>query len=78
MSAARTILSRGRAGAPGHWAQLAVYCHAVLKQAFDTKDTATVEIFQLVDDIRIGPFGTMLLKSDYVSGGIPVINPLHI
>lgn len=58
--------------------QLAVYRQAVLKQAFDTKDTETVEILEIVDDIRIGPFGTMLHKSDYVSGGIPVINPQHI
>lgn len=58
--------------------QLAVYRQAVLKQAFDTKDTPSVEISQLMDDIRIGPFGTMLHKSDYVVGGIPVINPQHI
>ena len=58
--------------------QLAVYRQAVLKQAFNTKDTATVEISQIVDDIRIGPFGTMLHKSDYISDGIPVINPQHI
>lgn len=58
--------------------QLVVYRQAVLKQAFDNKDTETVEISELVDDIRIGPFGTMLHKSDYVSGGVPVINPQHI
>ena len=59
--------------------QLAVYRQAVLKQAFDTNnDTPTGEIAQIVDDIRIGPFGTMLHKSDYISGGIPVINPQHI
>ena len=37
-----------------------------------------VEISQIVDDIRIGPFGTMLHKSDYISAGVPVINPQHI
>ena len=58
--------------------QLAVYRQAVLKQAFDTKNTDTVEISQIVDDIRIGPFGTMLHKSDYISAGVPVINPQHI
>ena len=51
---------------------------AVLKQAFDTKNTETVEILEIVDDIRIGPFGTMLHKSDYISAGVPVINPQHI
>ncbi len=58
--------------------QLALYRQAVLKQAFDIRNTTTVELSQIVDDIRIGPFGTMLHKSDYIDGGIPVINPQHI
>lgn len=58
--------------------QLVMYRQAVLKQAFDTKNTDSVEISQIVDDIRIGPFGTMLHKSDYISTGVPVINPQHI
>lgn len=33
---------------------------------------------EVVRDIRIGPFGTALHKDDYVTGGIPVINPVHI
>jgi len=33
---------------------------------------------QLVDLIQIGPFGSLLHKSDYISGGIPLINPTHI
>lgn len=28
--------------------------------------------------IQIGPFGTQLHKSDYIEGGIPLINPTHI
>lgn len=58
--------------------QLEVYRQAVLKEAFATDNTEIVEIAEIVDDIRIGPFGTMLHKSDYTSGGIPVINPQHI
>ena len=60
-------------------AQLAVYRQAVLKEAFlYYRDARTVEISEIVDDIRIGPFGTMLHKSDYIIGGVPVINPQHI
>lgn len=33
---------------------------------------------QLVELIQIGPFGSLLHKSDYISGGIPLINPTHI
>ncbi len=29
-------------------------------------------------DVKTGPFGSALHKSDYVIGGIPVINPMHI
>lgn len=59
--------------------QLAVYRQAVLKEAFDYKKKGRASEFsELVDDIRIGPFGTMLHKSDYIKAGIPVINPQHI
>lgn len=60
-------------------ALLAVYRQAVLKEAFSFyRDARTVEVIEIVDDIRIGPFGTMLHKSDYIGNGIPVINPQHI
>ena len=58
--------------------QLAVYRQAVLKESFNTESATTVEVSEIVDDIRIGPFGTMLHKSDYMAGSIPVINPQHI
>ena len=61
-------------------AQLAVYRQAVLKEAFVANEASTeiVEIKDIVEEIRIGPFGTMLHKSDYIAGGVPVINPQHI
>ena len=58
--------------------QLSVYRQAVLKEAFRQRDESSVELQEIVDDIRIGPFGTMLHKSDYIDNGIPVINPQHI
>lgn len=58
--------------------QLAVYRQAVLKEAFSFNNQCDTELSQIVDDIRIGPFGTMLHKEDYVQNGIPVINPQHI
>jgi type I restriction enzyme S subunit len=67
-------------------AQLKVYRQAVLKDAFEGKLTESwrngslkIEtINDIVDDIRIGPFGTMLHEYDYIDNGIPVINPKHI
>ena len=59
--------------------KLKVYRQAVLKEAFTGfTQKGLVEISEIVEDIRIGPFGTMLHKTDYVSGGVPVINPQHI
>lgn len=29
-------------------------------------------------EVQIGPFGSLLHKSDYIQGGVPVINPMHI
>ena len=58
--------------------QLKVYRQAVLKEAFAFKLSNMIEIREIVDDIRIGPFGTMLHKSDYIDNGVPVINPQHI
>ena len=57
--------------------QLAVYRQSVLKAAFDVH-ADLVELSSIVEDIRIGPFGTMLHKEDYIEKGIPVINPQHI
>lgn len=57
--------------------QLAVYRRAVFQEAFDGYSDI-VEISSIVEDIRIGPFGTALHKEDYIVDGIPVINPQHI
>jgi type I restriction enzyme S subunit len=42
----------------------------------DNADKATLR--EVVPDIRIGPFGSVLHKEDYAQAGIPVINPIHI
>ena len=33
---------------------------------------------QIADSFRTGPFGSMLHQSDYIEGGTPVINPIHM
>ena len=59
--------------------KLSAYRQAVLKEAFaNSTRTELVEMSEIAEDIRIGPFGTMLHKSDYISDGVPVINPQHI
>jgi len=58
--------------------QLEVYRQAVLKEAFSFEGREKVDMYRISNDIRIGPFGTMLHKEDYVENGVPVINPQHI
>ena len=33
---------------------------------------------QIAESLKTGPFGSMLHQSDYIQGGIPVINPIHL
>jgi type I restriction enzyme, S subunit len=35
-------------------------------------------VFAEVVTLKTGPFGSALHKSDYVTGGVPLINPSHI
>jgi type I restriction enzyme S subunit len=37
-----------------------------------------VPLQQAITAIRTGPFGSSLHKADYVSGGVPIVNPMHI
>lgn len=40
--------------------------------------TELVPLENLVDLIKIGPFGSSLHESDYIENGIPLVNPKHI
>ena len=37
-----------------------------------------LNLADIIEYVKTGPFGSTLHKSDYVPGGIPVINPMHI
>jgi type I restriction enzyme, S subunit len=42
-------------------------------------DETTILCFsQVIEQLKTGPFGSALHRSDYVLNGIPVINPMHI
>ena len=66
--------------------QLKVYRQAVLKDAFEGKlikkddglEWKWTTLGTFAENIRIGPFGTLLHESDYVANGTPIINPKHI
>ena len=51
-----------------------------LNDVFTKKGEGWVEkkLVQCVSSVSTGPFGSMLHKSDYVDGGIPIVNPINI
>lgn len=51
--------------------------YLVQQTACDVPDWRVVKL-GAVATFRTGPFGSALHKSDYVSGGVPVINPMQI
>jgi restriction endonuclease S subunit len=63
-------------------AQLAIYRQAVLKWAFEGKLANNGWKYgildEIVSEIKIGPFGTLLHKADYIDNGIPIVNPKHM
>lgn len=46
--------------------------------AANPKGWPQIKIGESDSHVQIGPFGSLLHKEDYVSGGIPLINPMHI
>ena len=60
--------------------QLKTYRQAVLNHWLNNEDGKweTVKLGEVAEKIQIGPFGTQLHKSDYIDGGTPLINPMHI
>jgi type I restriction enzyme S subunit len=51
---------------------------ALLKTAGDWRHVPTVSLRQMGTSVVTGPFGTQLAAAEYVSDGIPVVNPVHI
>ncbi|MBO7480671.1 MAG: restriction endonuclease subunit S [Bacteroidales bacterium] len=60
--------------------QIKTYRQAVLNHWLNNDEGKwkMVKLGEVAEKIQIGPFGTQLHKSDYINGGIPLINPMHI
>jgi type I restriction enzyme, S subunit len=41
-------------------------------------ETKILYLSQVIEQLKTGPFGSALHRSDYVLNGIPVVNPMHI
>ncbi len=44
----------------------------------NSKSWKAQKLSSLQTNVQIGPFGSLLHKEDYIEGGIPLINPMHI
>jgi type I restriction enzyme, S subunit len=46
--------------------------------ATNPKGWPCLPLGHVVETVQIGPFGSLMHQSDYVDGGTPVVNPMHI
>lgn len=49
-----------------------------LTKAMEPKEGWEEKKLKEIAQVRIGPFGSLLHKKDYISGGIPLVNPIHM
>lgn len=49
-----------------------------LEKAMEPKEGWEEKKLKEIAQVRIGPFGSLLHKKDYISGGIPLVNPIHM
>ena len=49
-----------------------------LEEAMTPKEGWEEKTLKEIAQIKIGPFGSLLHKKDYISGGIPLVNPVHM
>ncbi len=60
-------------------AKMEIFRQGVLKKAFeDAQNTVKMTLSEVTHKIQIGPFGSQLHKEDYIEGGVPLVNPMHI
>ena len=51
---------------------------ASLKEMLEPKDGWEEKTLKEIAQIKIGPFGSLLHKKDYITGGVPLVNPIHM
>ena len=51
---------------------------ASLKEMLEPKQGWEEKKLKEIALIKIGPFGSLLHKKDYISGGVPLVNPIHM
>lgn len=51
---------------------------SALTKMMEPKEGWEEKTLSMLGESKVGPFGSLLHKKDYIEGGIPIINPMHI
>lgn len=51
---------------------------AILRDSFKPQKSWKERSIKELGETKVGPFGSLLHQKDYVEGGIPLVNPMHI
>ncbi len=73
-------IEKARANAEQNLKNARELFESYLQQVFSQHGDGWVEkkLKDAVDSVSTGPFGSMLHKSDYIEGGVPLVNPINI
>ena len=78
LDAAFENIDKLKANAEKQLAEAQTLFQKSLAKAMEPKEGWEEKKLKDIAQVRIGPFGSLLHKKDYISGGIPLVNPIHM
>lgn len=78
LDAAFENIDKLKANAEKQLAEAQTLFQKSLAKAMEPKEGWEEKKLKEIAQVRIGPFGSLLHKKDYISGGIPLVNPIHM
>lgn len=78
LDAAFENIDKLKANAEKQLAEARTLFQKSLAKAMEPKEGWEEKKLKEIAQVRIGPFGSLLHKKDYISGGIPLVNPIHM
>ena len=78
LDAAFENIDKLKANAEKQLAEARILFQKCLAKAMEPKEEWEEKKLKDIAQVRIGPFGSLLHKKDYISGGIPLVNPIHM
>lgn len=78
LDAAFENIEKLKANAEKQLSEARILFQKSLAKAMEPKEGWEEKKLKDIAQVRIGPFGSLLHKKDYISGGIPLVNPIHM